>query len=153
MALSQLNRSVESRGADSKDGKRPQLSDLRESGAIEQDADIVCFIHRPEYYLRSGTDAAGNDIRGLAEFIVAKHRSGAVDDVKMRFRSKYARFENWDGELSSGGTGTYRSRMNEAGATPAGLEGSGGFNVPSTSPFAGGTADILAPGPDDSAPF
>lgn len=95
IALSQLNRSVENRG-DSKEGKRPQLSDLRESGAIEQDADIVCFIHRPEYYLRSDTDAAGNDIRGLAEFIVAKHRSGRVDDVKMRFKAKYARFENWD---------------------------------------------------------
>lgn len=95
VALSQLNRSVENRG-DSKEGKRPQLSDLRESGAIEQDADIVCFIHRPEYYLRSDTDAAGNDIRGLAEFIVAKHRSGRVDDVKLRFKAKYARFENWD---------------------------------------------------------
>ena len=91
VALSQLNRSVESRT----DGKRPQLSDLRESGAIEQDADIVCFIHRPEYYLRSDTDANGNDIRGLAEFIVAKHRSGSVDDIKLRFKAKYARFENW----------------------------------------------------------
>ena len=95
VALSQLNRSVENRG-DSKEGKRPQLSDLRESGAIEQDADIVCFIHRPEYYLRSDTDAAGNDIRGLAEFIVAKHRSGRVDDVKLRFKANFARFENWD---------------------------------------------------------
>lgn len=92
VALSQLNRSVESRA----DGKRPQLSDLRESGAIEQDADIVCFIHRPEYYLRSDQDANGNDIRGLAEFIVAKHRSGSVDDVKMRFVARYARFDNWD---------------------------------------------------------
>ena len=92
VALSQLNRAVESRT----DGKRPQLSDLRESGAIEQDADIVCFIHRPEYYLHSDQDASGNDIRGLAEFIVAKHRSGKVDDVKMRFRSKFARFENWN---------------------------------------------------------
>lgn len=91
IALSQLNRSVENRT----DGKRPQLSDLRESGAIEQDADIVCFIHRPEYYNRSGQDAEGNDIRGLAEFIIAKHRSGSVDDVKMRFRAKFARFENW----------------------------------------------------------
>jgi replicative DNA helicase len=71
------------------------LSDLRESGAIEQDADIVCFIHRPEYYIRGEQDANGNDIRGLAEFIVAKHRSGSVDDVKMRFRAKFARFENW----------------------------------------------------------
>lgn len=92
VALSQLNRSVESRT----DGKRPQLSDLRESGAIEQDADIVCFIHRPEYYLRSDTDANGNDIRGVAEFIVAKHRSGSVDDIKLRFTAKYARFENWE---------------------------------------------------------
>lgn len=91
VALSQLNRNLESRT----DGKRPQLSDLRESGAIEQDADIVCFIHRPEKYLSSGIDANGNDVRGLAEFIVAKHRSGSVDDIKMRFRAKFARFENW----------------------------------------------------------
>ena len=109
IALSQLNRSVENRG-DSKEGKRPQLSDLRESGAIEQDADIVCFIHRPEYYLRSDTDASGNDIRGLAEFIVAKHRSGRVDDVKMRFRAKYARFENWDEEPAVG-IGSVSSRI------------------------------------------
>jgi len=91
IALSQLNRSTETR-----EDKRPQLSDLRESGAIEQDADIVCFIHRPEYYTRSGEDSQGNDIRGLAELIVAKHRSGAVDDVKLRFVKQFARFENWD---------------------------------------------------------
>lgn len=125
IALSQLNRSVENRG-DSKEGKRPQLSDLRESGAIEQDADIVCFIHRPEYYLRSDTDAAGNDIRGLAEFIVAKHRSGRVDDVKMRFRAKYARFENWDDEPAST-FGTISSRIStssfsEAGDDPIGAQ-------------------------------
>ncbi len=91
VALSQLNRSVESRV----DGKRPVLSDLRESGAIEQDADIVCFIHRPEYYLKSDQDASGNDIRGLAEFIIAKHRNGSVGDIKLRFKAKYALFENW----------------------------------------------------------
>ncbi|MCM1377802.1 MAG: replicative DNA helicase [Clostridium sp.] len=91
IALSQLNRSTENR-----EDKRPQLSDLRESGAIEQDADIVCFIHRPEYYTKSTEDGRGNDIRGLAELIVAKHRNGAVDDVKLRFVSRYARFENWD---------------------------------------------------------
>ena len=73
IALSQLNRSTETR-----EDKRPVLSDLRESGAIEQDADIVCFIHRPEYYTKSSEDAEGNDIRGLAQLIVAKHRSGAV---------------------------------------------------------------------------
>jgi len=91
IALSQLNRSTETR-----EDKRPVLSDLRESGAIEQDADIVCFIHRPEYYTKSTEDEHGNNIQGLAELIVAKHRSGAVGDVKLRFVSKYARFENWD---------------------------------------------------------
>lgn len=91
IALSQLNRSTETR-----DDKRPVLSDLRESGAIEQDADFVAFIHRPEYYTRSSEDGQGNDIRGLAEFIVAKHRSGQVDTIKLRFTSKYVRFENWE---------------------------------------------------------
>jgi replicative DNA helicase len=93
MALSQLSRQNESR-----DDKRPMLSDLRESGAIEQDADIVCFIHRPEYYTKSSEDAQGNDIRGLAEFIVAKHRSGSTDTVNMRFVHQFAKFENWDDE-------------------------------------------------------
>ncbi len=142
VALSQLNRSVESRG-DGRDGsKRPQLSDLRESGAIEQDADIVCFIHRPEYYLRSGTDAAGNDIRGLAEFIVAKHRSGRVDDVKLRFKSKYARFENWDDNPVPESTPTVvESRMNGGGAPGR------------TQPLSGGTADFLAGPTDEPTPF
>jgi len=91
IALSQLNRSTETR-----EDKRPVLSDLRESGAIEQDADMVCFIHRPEYYTRSTEDAEGNDIRGKAELIIAKHRSGAVGTVDLRFVSKFARFENWE---------------------------------------------------------
>lgn len=91
IALSQLNRSTETR-----EDKRPVLSDLRESGAIEQDADMVCFIHRPEYYTRSGEDAAGNDIRGMAELIIAKHRSGAVGTVNLRFIAKYAKFENYN---------------------------------------------------------
>lgn len=91
IALSQLNRSTETR-----EDKRPVLSDLRESGAIEQDADIVCFIHRPEYYTRSSEDKDGNDIRGLAELIIAKHRSGAVGDVKLRFVNQFARFQDWD---------------------------------------------------------
>ena len=143
IALSQLSRAIESRG----DNKRPQLSDLRESGAIEQDADIVCFIHRPEYYLRSGVDAAGNDIRGLAEFIVAKHRSGRVDDVKMRFKSRYARFENWDSEPEMT-SGSKVSRLN-AGDDDF---GGGGFGQPA-SPFSGGSADILGAPGDDVAPF
>lgn len=132
VALSQLNRSVESRA----DGKRPQLSDLRESGAIEQDADMVCFIHRPEYYLRSDTDANGNDIRGLAEFIVAKHRSGSVDDVKMRFRHNFARFENWDEDTVPMSMKSVGSRLN-----------TGGDNT-QTNTFSGGSVDLSV----DNAP-
>lgn len=98
IALSQLNRSTETR-----EDKRPVLSDLRESGAIEQDADIVCFIHRPEYYTRASEDKEGTDIRGLAELIVAKHRSGAVGDVKLRFVKQFARFENWEGGFDTFG--------------------------------------------------
>ena len=120
IALSQLNRSVETRAADDKMGKRPQLSDLRESGAIEQDADIVCFIHRQDYYNKSGKDAEGNDIRGLAEFIVAKHRSGATDTIDLRFVSKYARFENLeDGQNLTTGVKTYDSKMNAGTGDPA----------------------------------
>ena len=91
IALSQLNRGVESR--EGIEGKRPQLSDLRESGAIEQDADIVCFIHRPEYY-KIFQDEKGNDLHGVAEIIIAKHRNGAVGDVRLRFVGNYARFQN-----------------------------------------------------------
>lgn len=147
IALSQLNRSVESR--EGRDGKRPQLSDLRESGAIEQDADIVCFIHRPEYYTKSGEDAQGNDIRGLAEFIVAKHRSGSVDDVKMRFRARFARFENWedgstDDPLAAPAMSTVGSRLNNMGP---------GYPPIESAPLSGGSADFTS-GPDDSmVPF
>ncbi len=94
IALSQLNRGVENRQGDA-NSKRPQLSDLRESGAIEQDADIVCFIHRPEYY-KITHDEQGNDLRGLGEFIIAKHRNGPVGDVRLRFKSNYAKFANLD---------------------------------------------------------
>ena len=96
IALSQLNRGVESR--EGIDGKRPQLSDLRESGAIEQDADMVCFIHRPEYY-KIYQDEKGNDLKGMAEIIIAKHRNGAVGDVLLRFRGEYARFQNPDDDM------------------------------------------------------
>lgn len=143
IALSQLNRSVESRGTDS-NSKRPQLSDLRESGAIEQDADIVCFIHRPEYYLHSGEDAEGNDIRGLALFIVAKHRSGKVDDVKMRFVSHYARFQNWDEDFHTT-QAVVSSRMNQDGSDDDPINGGG------PSPFSGGSADLTSS--DAPVPF
>ena len=91
IALSQLNRSVEQR--DTNDGKRPQLSDLRESGAIEQDADMVLFVHRPEYY-HIYHDESGNDLRGMAQIIIAKHRKGAVGDVYLNFLGQYTRFAN-----------------------------------------------------------
>ncbi len=91
IALSQLNRGVESR--EGNEGKRPQLSDLRESGAIEQDADIVCFIHRPEYYGIT-VDENNRDLKGKAEFIIAKHRNGATGIVVMKFRNEFARFED-----------------------------------------------------------
>ncbi len=94
LALSQLNRSVEQRDNTNKvDGKRPQLSDLRESGAIEQDADMVLFVHRPEYY-HIYHDDNGNDLHGMAQIIIAKHRKGAVGDVLLHFRGEYTRFAN-----------------------------------------------------------
>ena len=91
LALSQLNRTVE--GREGIDGKRPQLSDLRESGAIEQDADMVLFGHRPEYY-RIFTDEKGNDLHGKAQIIIAKHRKGGTGDVLLNFRGEFTRFEN-----------------------------------------------------------
>lgn len=90
ICLSQLNRSVETRGGT----KRPQLSDLRESGAIEQDADMVLFIYRPEYYKID--DIEGVSSKGLAELIIAKHRNGPLEDIQLKFVSNFARFENPD---------------------------------------------------------
>jgi len=92
IALSQLSRSVETRGGD----KRPMLSDLRDSGAIEQDADIVSFIYRPEYYqLTEWPD--GTPCTSQAEIIVAKHRNGSLKDIRLKFLGKYAKFTNLDG--------------------------------------------------------
>jgi replicative DNA helicase len=95
IALSQLSRAVEKRDSRNStvDGKKPLLSDLRESGAIEQDADMVCFIHRPEYY-KLYDDGNGKDLRGLGQIIVAKHRNGATDEIWLRFIGKYTRFQN-----------------------------------------------------------
>jgi replicative DNA helicase len=93
IALSQLNRGVESR--EGNEGKRPQLSDLRESGAIEQDADMVLFVHRPEYY-GFKEDGNGRDLRGMAEIIISKHRKGATGIVLLTFKGEFTRFENPD---------------------------------------------------------
>jgi len=94
IVLSQLNRGVENR--EGLEGKRPQLSDLRESGAIEQDADMVMFVHRPEYY-HIYQDDKGHDLRGMAQLIIAKQRNGATGDVLLEFRSEFTSFSSPEG--------------------------------------------------------
>ncbi|MDA0973822.1 MAG: replicative DNA helicase [Bacteroidetes bacterium] len=123
IALSQLNRSVETRGGD----KKPQLSDLRESGAIEQDADLVSFIYRPEYY---GIEEYENGMptKGVGEFIIAKHRNGALESVRLSFKNHLAKFTDLDafdfddplnplgpstGFEETGPTITLQSKMND----------------------------------------
>ena len=91
IALSQLSRAVEQRGGD----KRPMLSDLRESGAIEQDADMVNFIYRPEYY-DIDQDQDGNSLKGVAKIIIAKNRHGELRDVTLRWVAEQARFDNFE---------------------------------------------------------
>lgn len=91
IAISQLSRAVETRGG----SKRPILSDLRESGAIEQDADMVLFIYRPEYY-QITEDEQGNSTEGLAQLIIAKHRNGATDTINLRFIRNFAKFTDYD---------------------------------------------------------
>ncbi len=127
IALSQLSRAVETRGGD----KKPQLSDLRESGAIEQDADMVCFVYRPEYYGFT-EDEQGNSLAGTGQIIVAKHRNGALKDVNLRFIDRLAKFcdletpdynpfgalspSNDFDDSSSGSSFTISSKMNDEDA-------------------------------------
>ncbi|MDT7829919.1 replicative DNA helicase [Pricia sp. S334] len=93
IALSQLSRAVETRGG----SKRPLLSDLRESGAIEQDADIVSFIYRPEYYkIDEWDDEERSPTQGQAEFIVAKHRNGGLENIRLKFIGQLGKFDNLD---------------------------------------------------------
>ena len=135
LALSQLNRGVESR--EGAEGKRPQLSDLRESGAIEQDADMVLFVHRPEYY-RIFQDEQGRDLHGMAQIIIAKHRKGATGDVLLTFRSEFTRFENPEDSrfkpVEQPGGEIIGSKINGADSGDAGMGGlPEGYD-----PFAGG---------------
>jgi len=127
IALSQLSRNVETRGGE----KKPLLSDLRESGAIEQDADMVLFLHRPEYYGMT-EDGEGNSTIGIANVIISKHRNGKVGEVQLKFVQNLAKFANLDTGDYSGfgmdsfgslpenrdfdsGTITRSSRMNDEG--------------------------------------
>ena len=145
LALSQLNRGVESR--EGLEGKRPQLSDLRESGAIEQDADMVIFVHRPEYY-HIYQDDNGRDLHGMAQIIIAKHRKGATGDVLLTFRGEYTRFENpEDKNLGNrapmGGGEILGSKVNGNNNTPP--EMPEGYD-----PFGGGAP---IPPPDSNGPL
>ncbi len=144
IALSQLSRAAEMRGG----SKRPQLSDLRESGAIEQDADIVAFIHRPEYYGINQTED-GRSTAGMAEIILAKHRNGEVCDVPLRFIKDQAKFVDADqmdvpmGSPFGGGVVEYENVMESASNDNSISIANTGFEL---GPTTGG-------GPNDEAPF
>jgi replicative DNA helicase len=135
IALSQLSRQVEQRGGD----KRPQLSDLRESGSIEQDADVVCFLYRPEYYGIT-TTAEGESTNGLAELIIGKQRNGPVGSTRMFFVKEYARFEKLT-RVDSNPFGD----SDDQGALPPPADSGGGDS--------GGAPPPFSPGGDDEAPF
>ena len=118
IALSQLSRAVETR----KESKMPQLSDLRESGAIEQDADMVMFIYRPEYY-EVMSNEMGESTQGETHIRIAKHRNGSLDLVKLRARLDIQRFEEWDGEGGIPGLG---SNYKPTASLPGNSGGDGG---------------------------
>lgn len=137
IALSQLSRSVETRGGD----KRPQLSDLRESGAIEQDADMVIFLYRPAYY-KIEQDETGRDVSNLGEVIIAKHRSGSLDSAWLKFIGQYTKFTNND-DL---GSNTFGSSMNSL-SIPSSINGlasfeNGGPSMPTPPSTDAGSVDV-----------
>ena len=128
IALSQLSRAVEQRGGT----KKPVLSDLRESGAIEQDADMVLFIYRPEYY-KLDEDESGNSTAGMAEISIAKHRNGSLADIPLQFIGKFAKFTDPENNVFGNADGTPNTTIptnqdfdyaaNAAGAASAGKSG------------------------------
>lgn len=152
IALSQLSRQTELRGGN----KRPQLSDLRESGAIEQDADIVAFIHRPEYYGIT-EDEQGQSTAGMAEFILAKHRNGSVGTINLRFRKEQARFLDYDADTAHE-TYSYADSSMGAGdplggtSAPASTLSAGGGMAGLTGELAGGLASGIGSGEFDLPP-
>ena len=143
IALSQLSRAVETRGG----SKRPILSDLRESGAIEQDADIVSFIYRPEYYkIEEWDDEERTPTQGQAEFIVAKHRNGGLDNIRLKFIGSQGKFDNLDDFDSPF---EFQSKMNDNEENPFITK-----NLPSADDAFGSSMNQgLAPDEDDDVPF
>ncbi len=131
IALSQLSRSVETRGGD----KKPQLSDLRESGSIEQDADMVIFLYRPEYY-KITEDEMGNPTQGMGEVIIAKHRNGSLETVQLKFIGRFTKFADLDGFDGPGGGG---GGFGGGGYSPGALPGSN-FEAEAGGNGAGGAA-------------
>ena len=141
IALSQLSRAVETRGP----SKRPLLSDLRESGAIEQDADIVSFIYRPEYYkIDTWDDEEETPTQGQAEFIVAKHRNGGLDNIRLKFIGSQGKFDNL--ESRSLDFNELPSRMNDDSTTF-----SSSFNLPSANDAFGSSMNTFDD--DNGVPF
>ena len=143
LALSQLNRTVENR--EGLEGKRPQLSDLRESGAIEQDADMVLFVHRPEYY-HILHDEKGNDLRGMAQIIIAKHRKGATGDVLLTFRGEFTRFQDPEKQSAPIGDAPFGSEI-------IGSKMNGGSGMPLPPDLEGMPDDAPFGEPSSPAPF
>ena len=148
IALSQLSRAVETR----KESKMPQLSDLRESGAIEQDADMVMFIYRPEYYEQMANEN-GESTRGETHIRIAKHRNGSLENIKLRALLHIQKFEEWDGEDGYGkGPGTNWKPVGPqpVSGKPAGAGEGGKFFIQKGSRMNSGEFDE---GPDTEDPF
>ncbi len=140
IALSQLSRSVETRGGD----KKPQLSDLRESGSIEQDADMVIFLYRPEYY-KITEDEMGNPTQGMGEVIIAKHRNGSLETVQLKFIGRFTKFADLDG--FDGGEGGFGESYAPNALPPSSFEGEAGGGAPNTIRLGSRMNDAPAPVP------
>lgn len=150
IALSQLSRAVETRGGD----KRPQLSDLRESGAIEQDADMVMFLYRPEYYGIT-EDEGGGSTAGVGEVIIAKHRNGSLENVKLRFIGQYTKFTDLDSGINypgnQAGEVSYSHKFTSSASGVSSFES--GQMIKLSSKANGDDIDSVFNGGNDPAPF